>query len=303
MNMKLKIFCLGFILCWTWLLMCGCGSKNEEKKDFLTELQEQKIVLNAEEVLLTTEETQEFNVRTYLIRYQSEGCEVEAYISVPKEYLEAQGKYSCMVYNRGGNRDYGANSPELIAYLADSSKMIVAASQYRGTSGSTGEDEFGGEDVMDIINLIDICENISIIDMDRFYMLGSSRGGMMTYQVIRQDSRINKAVVLSGVADLFDMYEARADMKPVLKELVGGTPEELPEEYEKRSATHWADELLCPVLIIHSKLDERVPYVEAEKMAECLEAASKEYKFISYEDDVHGFHPEDFEIIMEWFGQ
>ena len=41
-------------------------------------------------------------------------------------------------------------------------------------------------------------------------------------------------------------------------------------------------------------------YAQAEKMAQCLEEAGKEYKFISYEDDVHGLHPEDFDIIMDW---
>lgn len=76
--------------------------------------------------------------------------------------------------------------------------------------------------------------------------------------------------------------------------------EEAPEEYEKRSATYWADKIKCPVLIIHSELDERVSYAQAEKMDQCLEEAGKEYKFISYEDDVHGFHPEDLDIILDW---
>ena len=108
--------------------------------------------------------------------------------------------------------------------------------------------------------------------------------------------------MISGVADLFLSYENRDDMKILLNELIGGSPTELPKEYEKRSATYWAEDIKCPVLIIHSKLDERVSYAEAEKMVDCLEKESKEYKFISYEDNVHGLHPEDFSIIMEWFG-
>ena len=70
--------------------------------------------------------------------------------------------------------------------------------------------------------------------------------------------------------------------------------------YEKRSATYWADEIKCPVLIIHSKQDEKVSFEQAEKMVTALAEAGKEYKFVSYEDDVHGLHPEDFPIIMEW---
>lgn len=95
-------------------------------------------------------------------------------------------------------------------------------------------------------------------------------------------------------------YEERADMQQVFLELVGVSPEENSGEYEKRSAAYWADEINCPVLIIHSQLDEKVSFAQAEKMVEELERAGKEYKFITYEDDVHGLHPEDFEIIMDW---
>ena len=176
------------------------------------------------------------------------------------------------------------------------------ASQYRGGSGSTGQDEYGGKDVNDVIHLLDICEDLSIIDRDELYMMGVSRGGIMTYRAISQDERIKKAVVISGVADLFLSYENRDDMKMLLEELIGGSPVELPEEYKKRSATYWAEEIKCPMLIIHSKWDEKVSYAEAEKMVDCLEKESKEYKFISYEDNVHGLHLEDFSVIMEWFG-
>ena len=50
------------------------------------------------------------------------------------------------------------------------------------------------------------------------------------------------------------------------------------------------------IIDVNELFDElgRLPQVEA------LEEAGKEYKFISYEDDVHGLHPEDFSIIMEW---
>ena len=122
----------------------------------------------------------------------------------------------------------------------------------------------------------------------------------MTYMAVREDSRIKKAVVISGVSDAFMSYEKRTDMRIVFNELVKVTPKNNPMAYEKRSATYWADEIKCPILIIHSKLDEKVAFEQAEKMVQALEMAGKEYKFVSYEDDIHGLHPEDFSIIMEW---
>lgn len=50
-------------------------------------------------------------------------------------------------------------------------------------------------------------------------MMGISRGGMMTYMVAREDRRIKKAIVISGVADAFMGYDERIDMQEVRKEM------------------------------------------------------------------------------------
>ena len=89
-------------------------------------------------------------------------------------------------------------------------------------------------------------------------------------------------------------------MKRLLNELIGGTPEELPKEYEARSAICWADEIDVPVLIFHSKGDARVSYEQAKAMASALHEAGKDCTFITYDDNVHGGHKEDFEIIQSW---
>lgn len=239
-------------------------------------------------------------VITYKIRYKSDECEVVSYLSIPEKCLEKQEASPCIIFCRGGNRDYSANTSESIANQALAFDKIVFASQYRGVDGGSGREEFGGADVNDVMKQIDLCEEFQFVDMDELYMVGMSRGGMMTYEVIRQDERIKKAVVVSGLADSFMWYEERSDVRLIYATLVGGTPEKIPEEFEKRSATYWAGELKCPVLIIHSKLDEKVAYAQAEKMVQCLEDAGMEYKFVSYEDAVHGYHLEDIEIITEW---
>lgn len=43
-------------------------------------------------------------------------------------------------------------------------------------------------------------------------------------------------------------------------------------------------------------------YAETEKMVQCLESAGKEYKFVSYDDAVHGLRNEDTAIIADCFG-
>lgn len=96
-------------------------------------------------------------------------------------------------------------------------------------------------------------------------------------------------------------YEERDDMKEVYRELVGGTPQELPEEYEKRSATYWADQIDTPLLIFHTEADDRVSIAQAEQLAAKLKAAGKEYQFISDGAGGHGeLSKEDVEKIRQW---
>lgn len=44
----------------------------------------------------------------------------------------------------------------------------------------------------------------------------------MTYETLREDRRIHKAVVVAGVADCTMNYEEREDMRSLLTELIGG---------------------------------------------------------------------------------
>ena len=282
------------------LFLTACGNIDEEKKWDIEQYENREDIISIEKLDLGQIITEGVEVSTYRVEYQSDDCTVVSYLSIPNACVERKEAYPCIIYNRGGNREYGANEPEYIAYLAESSGKIIFATQYRGVDGGSGIDEFGGADLNDVLKLIDFCEDFAFVDMEQLYMMGFSRGGMMTYMAAREDSRIKKAVVISGLADAFMTYEARSDMQQIFQELVGETPESNPEEYEKRSATFWAEEIKCPVLIIHSKLDERVSFEQAQKMAKALKEAGKEYEFISYEDDVHGLHPEDFSIIMEW---
>lgn len=279
------------------ILFTACGKTPKENRK-VEDYEELDDIISIKEIDMQDKIT---DVLTYNVRYKSDDCEVVAYLSVPESCMDKQEAYPCIIFNRGGNRDFSMNKPEDIAYLASASGKVVFASQYRGVSGGTGTDEFGGADLHDVTKLIDLCSEFSFVDMDNLYMMGISRGGMMTYMAAREDSRIKKAVVVSGIADCFMSWDEREDMQEVYFELIGKTPDEAPEEYEKRSAVYWADEIKCPVLIIHSSLDEKVSYAQAEKMTECLEKAGKEYKFVNYDDNIHGLHPQDFDIIMDWF--
>jgi len=237
---------------------------------------------------------------TWLIYFTNNETNLYAYISVPNKVLEEKVPYSCIIYNRGGNPRLGSLTVSEVSGYALGCNSVAVAVEIRGTLPNTGKFENGDAEVSDLRKLMDICEEFAFIDMDRLYMIAKSNGSVRTYMAIREDERVKKAVIISGFADLFISWEFREDMHDLLCDWTGGTPTSKPEEYEKRSATYWADELKCPVLIIHSKFDPRVSYEEATKMVAALEAAEKEYKFVSYDDDTHGGRAEDIAIIQDW---
>lgn len=72
----------------------------------------------------------------------------------------------------------------------------------------------------------------------------------MTYIASRKSDEINAMAVVCGNTNIFQLYDEREDkMKDVLKDLIGGIPNEKPKEYKERSAYYWAEEINAPVLI------------------------------------------------------
>ena len=284
--------------------LCGCSNeiKVEENNIYNFMKYQSEEVFDIEKINLSNQ----FNDKciSYKFTYNSDNCQVKAYISIPLSLVESQSIGKCILYNRGGNSKIGLLSDEDTAKLCVSANRIIIASQYRGTDRGTGKDEFGGRDVNDGLKLIELCENkFSFIDMEDFCVLGVSRGGMMSYMTAKQDDRVKRIIAISAVSDLFASYEEREDMKKVLRNYIGSTPEENPYEYEKRSAIYWADEISVPVLIIHSKEDEQVSFSQAEAFNSELKKYNDEVSFVVREDNIHGLSYSDSQTILDWINE
>ena len=265
--------------------------------DILNILLKHEDILRAEQV----EEPEDFKgkVKLYSIRYKSGDCEVEGFMSAPVEFDK---ELPAIIFNRGGNREFGALRPIVVCRYA-SFGYIALGSQYRGNCGGTGHEEFGGSDVDDVIKLIDIALDLPFVHKGGVYMAGHSRGGMMTYLACARDSRIKAATIGAGLADSVMMYETREQsMKDVYHELVGGSPKDMPEAFEKRSAVCWADKIIPPILICQGTADWRVVPEQAYKMDRELTKAGKEHKLIVYDGADHSLKGTTYiKDVISWF--
>lgn len=200
-------------------------------------------------------------VRVDTFKYLSDGNEVFCYIAYPSNY---KGKMPCILFNRGGNQDFSLISMDFVVYnLCEiaSAGFVVAATTYRGNSKSSGKDEFGGGDVNDIQNLIAVLPSFEMIDTNRLGMYGWSRGGLMTYMMLRRTDKVKAAIIGGGPSDLFKLIDERPEMETeVFEQLIPNYLNDKSKELIKRSPIFWADEMpKIPILIIHGQNDKRVP--------------------------------------------
>ncbi len=246
-------------------------------------------------------------VSCYAFDYPSGGNTVKGYAAVPNEVLTGETeKMPLLVVCRGGNGEYGKFTLDSVRQaFASYARMgyIVVASQYPGVAGGTGEDNFGGEsDVGSVNDLIDLIKSTGKVDEERIFLYGGSRGGMMACMVARQRDDIAGATIQSGCGDLALNCELRdPSFGEMVARRVGGTPEELPQAYRDRSPRYWADEISCPLLIIHGKKDERVPFACIQPFLDALDEAGHPYETLIYPDGDHFLQPYGQEIIRTMF--
>ncbi|HEY0557212.1 MAG TPA: prolyl oligopeptidase family serine peptidase [Thermoanaerobaculia bacterium] len=240
------------------------------------------------------------------ITYLSDGLTVTGYLWKPVD--TAGRKLPLIVFNRGGNRDFGELSPweQEGFYSYVSNGFVVIAAQYRGVDGGEGREEFGGAEIHDVLNLLPLAKGLGYVDLGNVFLLGESRGGMETYLALKNGMPVNAAAVVSGEADLVAGSRERPEMiYQVYRQLIPDFAKNGPELLRQRSAVDWPEKINAPVLILHGTADWRTdPKDQALALAEKLQALHKTYELILYANDSHGlpFHwRERDQRIVEWF--
>ncbi len=260
----------------------------------------------------TEEATSLADIDIFEITYWSNGLKIEAFAAMPKK----EGKYPAIIFNRGGNRDFGAlslyggnSTYPIIRGFAPLAKegYVVIGCNYRGGGKSEGEDEFGGKDINDVLNLIEVLAEMPKADAAKIGMYGWSRGGMMTYLALTKTDKIKAAAVGGAPSDktIID----RPNMETgVYAELIPNYWENKEVELKKRSAVFWADKFPkeVPLLIMHGNADWRVKSTHSLKLALELEQHRIPYRLKIFEGADHGirqYRPEVNEEVISWFNR
>lgn len=238
-------------------------------------------------------------VRCERIVYESDGLRIRGFLWTPLE-LPANTKLPLIVFNRGGTGDDSKLRPNTQFGFERFVRAgyAVIGSQYRGNDGSEGVDQVGGDDVRDVLRLLQIARALPFVDGRNVFALGYSRGAMMTLSALRDGAEFNAVALVGLPADFrtsaFDRLFAHADG-------------DLTAARERRSAITWIDRIAAPMLVMQGSGDPLVSTAEQTlPFVARSQAAAKTYELVVYHGDTHGliFNGNDRDDrVLAWFAR
>lgn len=249
------------------------------------------------------------HIECITFQYKVDSHLVKGFLVKPKSI---EKELSVLIYNRGGNGNFGGvvfGSMMHNLFPIASQDFIVIGSQYRGTfTQSDTLDEFGGDDVNDVLALLDFIPSIKGADVDRIGMYGYSRGGMQTHLAVKETNVIKAIATIAGNTDLAKGLIYRPAMEQVYENRIPNYRDNKVFELHRRSVMMWVEELdpNIPILLIHGENDKRVSVKHSEVLAKALARNKIPYKLILFPEDNHSLMKNKEAVnreLVNWFKQ
>jgi len=217
---------------------------------------------------------------------------IQAWLLKPPGFDESK-RYPLVLNIHGGPNSWYGYAPSAMDRALAAAGFLVVYSNPRG-SGSYGREftqqvirDWGGEDYLDLMAVLDAVLERPYADVDRLGVYGYSYGGFMAAWVIGHTDRFKAAVVGAPVVDLGSFY-GTADIGHTFGPMqIGAMPYEAVEEYRFRSPITYLNDAKTPVLILHGEQDQRVPIGQGEQLYITLAANGCEVEFVRYPEGTH----------------
>ena len=236
--------------------------------------------------------------------YKSDGLKVVAYLCYPTQL--GNTKYPVIVFNRGSliRNDVGIVYTPMFKKFVKAG-FIVIAPALRGSEGGEGVDQLGGNDLHDIFNVIPLLSEVSFADVSRMFMLGESRGGIMTYMTIRDRFPLQAAATIGAITDMEMFIRDTPGIIGVIEKIYPDYMQKKQEFWQSRSVLSWPEAINVPVLIMNGQADPQVKPYHALSLAQKLADQKKSFQLVILEGGNHNLSlkhaNERDQMVIDWF--
>jgi dipeptidyl aminopeptidase/acylaminoacyl peptidase len=234
-----------------------------------------------------------------------DGLPIRGYLTLPPR-LEAGSKPPLIVYPHGGPEARSAETYDITVQFLATRGYAVFQPNFRGSSGygkafaEAGQRQFGKAMQTDIADGVNHLLAEGLVDGGRICIMGESYGGYAALMGLVQFPDLYRCgVASSGPSDLhrqirWEREEEGSDSE-AYKYWVAqiGDPSRDRAELESISPIRNIAAIRAPVLLMHGKQDDTVPFEQSDLMHKELQKAGKTSTFVPFETAGHGFGGED----------
>jgi dipeptidyl aminopeptidase/acylaminoacyl peptidase len=262
----------------------------------------------------------DFFVVPQYVRYKShDGLEIAAVLYKPKHVPSGESLPALVMVHGGPSSQYFL-SFNMFGQILANEGYVVLQPNIRGSTGYGKEFEdmnlmdWGGGDLEDVAAGAEYLKALPYVDRKGIGVFGGSYGGYMTFMAVTKKPALwSAASAWIGIAHLKTFYDRS---KPHFKYFIRmnmGDPEENSALWEERSALNFAENLRCPLLMVHGVHDPRCPVEESrqfrEKLVELGREEGKDFEYAEFGEEGHGAYTDmsmrtrTFKLLLDFFNR
>jgi dipeptidyl aminopeptidase/acylaminoacyl peptidase len=248
----------------------------------------------------------------YLISYKSDGLSISGIMNLPK----GKGPFPIIITNHGyippSIYTVGRGLKREQDYFARHGYIVIHPDYRNHGLSDKDPDEMASFRLayeQDVLNLIEAVKKSGkpYFDKENIGMLGHSRGGGITLNILVTHPELVKAAVLYAPISMnaWDNFarwtlgrgrtrvssaRMRQNQKRAQEILsLYGSPEVNPEFWQKLSAQNYLDKIQAPIAVFQGTKDDSVPLQWSQKLVKALKAKNKNVKYYELASEKHEF--------------
>lgn len=212
----------------------------------------------------------------------SDGTKIQGWLGLP----EGSGPFPTVLLVHGGPHSVitEAYDPEGQSWLDHGCACLTI--NYRGstTFGRTFQEQIWGDlghwEIEDLVAARDWLVRQGIARPEAIVVTGASYGGYLTLLALGKRPELwAGGMAQVAHADLLTEFSDGTDWaRGYLTAMLGGTPEEKPDQYVASSPLTYVGQTTAPVLVIQGRYDLRCPPLQMQRYAEQMRALGKPFE-------------------------